>query len=71
MGIPEREEGSDPVTFMSQFFQDVLGSELLPTLMLLDQAHRIGPAAPADCENLRPSVMIVRFYYFRDKEKVV
>lgn len=26
VGIPEREEGSDPVTFMSQFFQDVLGS---------------------------------------------
>ncbi len=41
IGIPERAEASDPVTFMPQFFQDVLGSEIFPTLPLLDRAHRI------------------------------
>ncbi len=71
IGIPERAEGSDPVTFMSQFFQGVLGSEIFPTPPLLDRAHRIGPASSADRENQKPRVMIVRFHYYSDKEKVL
>ncbi len=71
ISIPERAEGSDPVTFMSQFFQDVLGSEIFPTPSLLDRAHRIGPASSADRENQRPRVMIERFHYYGDKEKVL
>lgn len=69
IGIPERAEGSDPATFMSKFFQDVLGSEIFPNPPLLDRAHRIGPAPSSDRENQRPRVMIVRFHYFSDKEK--
>lgn len=71
IGLPEGVEGSDPVTFMSHFFQDVLGSEMFPAPPLLDRAHRIGPASLADKENQRARVMIVRFHYFTDKEKVV
>lgn len=71
IGIPERAEANDPVTFMSQFFQDVLGSEIFPTPPLLDRAHRIGSASSVDRENQRPRVMIVRFHYYGDKEKVL
>ncbi|XP_053481877.1 uncharacterized protein LOC128608266 [Ictalurus furcatus] len=72
IGIPEREEGSDLVTFMSKFFQDVLGSEIFPTAPLLDRAHRIGPVPSEEQrENQRSRVVIVRFHYFHDREKVV
>lgn len=69
VGIPEKMEGRDPVAFMSAFFAEVLGSEFFPTPPILDRAHRIGPT-PAEGGSNRARVVIVRFHYYRDKERV-
>lgn len=70
IGIPEGAEGSDPVTFMSNFFADVLGTDVFQTPPLLDRAHRIGPKPSSpNSEGLKPRVFIVRFHYYHDKDR--
>lgn len=69
IGIPEKLEGGDPVAFMSAFFAEVLGADYFPDgAPIIDRAHRLG-STPAS-ERSRPRVFIVRFHYYRDKERV-
>lgn len=69
--LPEGVEGSDPVTFMSQIFQYVLGSEMFPAPPLVDRAHCIGPVSLADRENQRATGLIVRFHYFTNEVSIL
>lgn len=72
VGIPEKMEEADLVTFMADFFVEVLGTNFLASPPILDIAHRIGPPRTAGGEtDARPRVFIVRFHYFCEKERVL
>ncbi|KAJ7998661.1 hypothetical protein DPEC_G00207190 [Dallia pectoralis] len=72
VGIPERLEGADPVSFMSGFFPEVLCDSFAPSPMKLDRAHRLGPhPTPGSAAKSGPRVMIVKFHNFRDKEAIL
>lgn len=72
VGIPEKMEEADLVTFMADFFVEVLGTNFFASPPILDIAHRIGPPRTAGGEtDARPRVFIVRFHYFCEKERVL
>lgn len=73
VGIPEKMEGSDPVKFITEFFEEVLGADFFPRPLMLSRAHRIGPT-PTDVPNIKPSkprVFLVLFHYFQDKYRII
>ncbi|KAK6326751.1 hypothetical protein J4Q44_G00023960 [Coregonus suidteri] len=71
VGIPEKREGGDSVKFMSEFLAVVLGPAIVPAPPKLDRAHRIGPSPVGGDDNSKPRVFIVRFHYYRDKERIL
>ena len=71
VGIPERVEGSNPVAFMTHFFEEIFGKDFFPTPLLLARAHRLGPAKSEANGNQRPRVFIVAFHNFQDKQRII
>ncbi|KAL2102184.1 hypothetical protein ACEWY4_001352 [Coilia grayii] len=73
VGIPERVEGSNPVGFMTHFFNELFGMDFFPTPPVLARAHRLGSLATSDASDAPkpPRVFIVAFHNYQDKQRIV
>lgn len=70
VGIPEKLEGSDPIKFMTAFFEEVLGKEFFTNPPVLSRAHRVGPS-PFNDAKAKPRVFLVLFHFFQDKHRIL
>lgn len=72
VGIPERVEGSNPVAFMTHFFEELFGKDFFQTPLVLASAHRLGPLITSEASGKqRPRVFIVAFHNYQDKQRII
>lgn len=73
VGIPENLEGSDPVKFMTEFFDEVLGTDFFPRPLVLSRGHRVGrkPSGVSGAKQTRPRTFLVCFHSFQDKQRII
>ncbi|XP_073453831.1 uncharacterized protein [Aquarana catesbeiana] len=69
IGIPEKEEGTDPVTFLESILTTQYGREAFSMMFAVERAHRI-PARPPP-PGAPPRTFIAKFLNFRDRDKVL
>lgn len=67
VGLPEKVEGQDTVTFLENWIPEALGMESRETLVI-ERAHRIGTLTNNDSHRTRPRTLIMKFLNFKDKE---
>ncbi|KAJ8014148.1 hypothetical protein DPEC_G00037240 [Dallia pectoralis] len=70
VGLPEKAEGLDTVTFLEKWLPEALGMESRETLVI-ERAHRIGTLSNNDPRSARPRTLIMKFLNFKDKERVL
>ncbi|ROL49414.1 LINE-1 type transposase domain-containing protein 1 [Anabarilius grahami] len=73
VGIPEKLEGSDPIKFMTDFFEEVLGNDFFTSPLVLSRAHRVGPNPTNDAraKQTKPRVFLVLFHFFQVKHRIL
>lgn len=68
IGLPEGTEGGDAVSFLQTWLPEVLGTDALPSPIIIERAHRLpGRQAPND----PPRAIIMKFLNYQDKVKVM
>ncbi|KAJ8009334.1 hypothetical protein DPEC_G00087810 [Dallia pectoralis] len=70
VGLPEKAEGLDMVTFLEKWLPEALGMESRETLVI-ERAHRIGTLSNNDPRSARPRTLIMKFLNFKDKKRVL
>lgn len=75
VGIPEKMEGSDPIKFITDFFEEVLGKDFFTSPLVISRAHRVGPNSSnvkeTSAKQTRSRVFLVLFHYFQDKHRII
>ncbi|KAJ3593267.1 hypothetical protein NHX12_005602 [Muraenolepis orangiensis] len=69
IGLPENAEGTDAETFLEKWLPEVHGAEHFPTPVMIERAHRIGPANSTSPAQF-PRPLVIKFLNFRDKVRV-
>lgn len=69
VGLPEGEEGANPVEFAEAFFKKLLGLQHLSPVYVVERAHRVPTGRrPAGA---RPRAFLVRLLNFRDRDLIL
>lgn len=69
VGLPERVEGSDPVSFLECWFMQEFGRDCLSQCFVLERAHRV-PGRPFP-EGSPPRTMVIRLLNYRDRDSIL
>lgn len=69
VGVPEKSEGLDPVSFFEKCLQDVCGPTVLFLFFAIEQAHRVltrplPPGAP-------PLPVLLKLLHYRDRDTIL
>lgn len=70
VGLPEKAEGQDTVTFLEKWIPEALELDSRESLVI-ERAHRIGTLTNIHSRTTRPRTLIMKFLNFRDKERVL
>uniref|UniRef100_H3AN98 L1 transposable element RRM domain-containing protein n=1 Tax=Latimeria chalumnae TaxID=7897 RepID=H3AN98_LATCH len=69
IGLPEGNEGKDPILFMEKLLVEVLGENTFPGRIEIERAHRALRPRPKEGE--RPRIMIFKLLRFPDKMRIL
>lgn len=69
IGLPEKEEGADPTTYLESLLLKTYGREAFSVMFAVERAHRI-PARPPP-PGAPPRTFIAKFLNFRDRDKIL
>uniref|UniRef100_H2ZYI1 L1 transposable element RRM domain-containing protein n=1 Tax=Latimeria chalumnae TaxID=7897 RepID=H2ZYI1_LATCH len=69
VGLPERIEGRDPISFLEKLLVEVLGEGTLPGRVKIERAHRALRPRPKEGE--KPRIMIFKLLRFPDKVRIL
>lgn len=69
IGLPEKAESNRPAEFVSNFIENLLGSEHFPKHIDINRAHRLG-GLTANGDN-RPCVLLTRINSYPVKELIM
>lgn len=69
VGLPERVEGSDPVSFMESWLEQEFGCELLSPCFVIERAHRV-PGRPLPAGN-PPCTMVIHLLNYRHCDSIL
>lgn len=69
VGLPERVEGADPVSFLESWFTQEFGKDCLSPCFVLERAHRV-PGRPLPAGN-PPRTMVIRLLNYRDRDAIL
>lgn len=66
VGVPEKSEGKDPVSFFESWLADIIGKEQLSSLFAIERAHRVPLRPPPPGAPPRP--ILLKLLNFRDRD---
>lgn len=69
VGVPEREEGRDPVAFFENWLMDIMGKNILSPFFAIERAHRVPTRSPPPGAPPRPILM--KLLHFRDRDAIL
>ena len=69
IGIPERAEGNDILSFMRRLVPQLLGEANFSSSPVIERCHRTGVKDNSRAKGPRP--ILVKFHYFQDKLKIM
>lgn len=69
VNLREGREGSDPVTFFTNWLPKILGHEHFTEPLMIERAHRT--LAPRPTANERPRAVLIRLLNYQDREKIL
>lgn len=69
VGVPEKEEGRDPVTFFESWLMEVMGKNILSPFFAIERAHRV-PARPPP-PGAPPRPILMKLLHFRDRDAIL
>lgn len=69
VGVPEKEEGRDPVAFFEKWLADTMGRNILSPFFAIERAHRVPTRAPPPGAPPRPILM--KLLHFRDRDAIL
>lgn len=69
VGVPEREEGRDPVTFFESWLMDILGKNILSPFFAIERAHRVATRPPTPGASPHPIQM--KLLHFCDWDTIL
>ena len=69
IGLPEGEEGANPIAFIGSFLKEIMGEKTFANTPVIDSAHRTSAAKPLPGEP--PRAMLVRLHYYQTKELIL
>lgn len=69
VGVPEKEEGRDPVAFFEAWLMEVMGKNILSPFFAIERAHRVPTRPPAPGAPPRPVLM--KLLHFRDRDAIL
>lgn len=69
IGLPEKEEGADPATYLETLLLKTYGREAFSVMFAVERAHRV-PARPPP-PGAPPRTFIAKFLNFRDRDKIL
>ena len=65
IGLPERSEGSNTISFMEGWLRDIFGPDTFSSFFSIERAHRV-PFKPPQ-EGGRPRSLLFKLFYYGDK----
>lgn len=69
VGVPEKEEGRDPVAYFERWLLEVVGRNILSSFFAIERAHRVPARAPPPGAPPRPILM--KLLNFRDRDAIL
>ncbi len=69
IGLPEGEEGTNPVSFLRTWLPNLLNTEFKNHQVKIERAHRVSSRLPASGE--RPRALMVKLHHFQDKARIL